>query len=78
MKEVLEMKYIGVYTMSNFGGLAIVSYDYASDTIYSGFDFGDGLKHARRTKVCYTAAGRAYIRRFNHRYYLDEIMKTEV
>lgn len=72
------MNYIGVHALSNFGGLAIVSIDHASDTCYSCFDFGNGPENARRTKICYTDSGRAYIRRYNRRYYFDEIMRTGV
>lgn len=72
------MKYIGVYPMSNFGGLAIVSVDPASDTCYSCFDFGEGPQNLRRTQIYYTNSGRAYIRRYNRRYYFDEIMRAEV
>ena len=72
------MKYIGIYPMSNFGGLAIVSVDPASDTCFSCFDWGEGPQDFRRTKIYYTNSGRAYIRRYNRRYYFDEIMRIEV
>ncbi|WP_406044105.1 hypothetical protein [Succinimonas sp.] len=71
------MKYIGSFTLSNFGGLAIISIDPASDTCYSCFDFGSGPEHARRTQIHYTGSGRAYIRRYNRRYYFDEIIRLE-
>ena len=71
------MKYIGVYPLCNFGGLAIVSIDPASDTCYSCFDFGNGPENYRRTQIYYSNSGRAYIRRYNRRYYFNEIMKLE-
>lgn len=70
------MEYIGIYPICNFGGLAIISIDPASDTCYSCFDFGNGPENGRRTRICYSSGGRPYIRRYNRRYYFDEIMKT--
>ena len=70
------MEYIGTYTLCNYGGLAIISIDAASDTCYSCFDFGNGPESARRTQVFYSNSGRAYIRRYNRRYYFDQIMRT--
>ena len=72
------MKYIGTYTLCNSGGLAIVSIDPASNTCYSCFDFGNGPENGRRTKIYYASSGRAYIRRYGHRYYMDEIMRVGV
>lgn len=72
------MMYIGVYPMSNFGGLAIVSIDEATETCLSCFDWGDGPQNIRRTQIYYTSNGRSYIRRYNRRYYFDEIMRAEV
>lgn len=70
------MEYIGVYPMCNYGGLAIISIDPASDTCYSCFDFGNGPENRRRTNIYYSNSGRPYIRRYNRRYYFDEIVKT--
>ena len=72
------MKYIGIYPICNFGGLAIISIDPGSDICYSCFDFGNGPKNERRTRILYSGSGRPYIRRYNRRYYFDEIIKTEV
>ena len=70
------MKYIGLYTLCNFGGLAIISIDPSGDTCYSCFDYGDGPINTRRTQIHYSSSGRAYIRRYNRRYYFDQIMRT--
>lgn len=72
------MEYIGIYTLCNFGGLAIISIDPAGDNCKSCFDYGDGPKNARNTKIHYSNSGRAYIRRYNRRYYFDQIMRTGV
>lgn len=69
------MKYIGSYPIYSHGGLAIISIDPASDTCLSCFDFGNGSENIRRTRIFYTISGRSYIRRYNRRYYFDEIMK---
>lgn len=68
------MEYIGIYTLCNFGGLAILSID--DEICYSCFDYGDGPKNKRRTQIHYSSSGRAYIRRYNRRYYFDQIMRT--
>ena len=70
------MKYIGIYTLCNHGGLAIVSIDNASNTCYSCFDFGNGPEHGRRTMIHYSGSGRPYIKRYNKRYYFDQIMRV--
>lgn len=67
------MECVGYYPICNSGGLVIVSIDIASDTCYSCFSFGNGPEYCRRTEIHYTRGGRAYIRRFNRRYYFDEI-----
>lgn len=74
MSKPLEItEYIGVYPLCIHGGLVIVSIDEASNTCYSGFNFGNGLENARRTNIQYSDSGRAFIRRFGRRYYFSEI-----
>lgn len=70
------MEYIGVYPVCNFGGLAIISIDPAGDACVSCFDYGNGPKNTRRTRIHYSDGGRPYIRRYNRRYYFDEILKV--
>lgn len=70
------MEFIATQHFCNIGGIGIYSIDPASDTIYTAFWFGGKEQNARRTNIYYTAAGRAYFRRYNRRYYLDEFMRT--
>jgi len=72
-----QKKPCGVYCMSNFGGLAIyqIIYD-IDDKAVSGFDFGDGVRSLKTTKIYYTVGGRAYIVRHKKKYYFDEIMRV--
>ena len=67
----------GVYGLSNYGGLAI--YEIISgidDKAVSGFDFGNVVEDLKTTKIFYTVSGRAYIRRYNTRYYFDNILRV--
>ena len=65
---------VGIYTLCNFGGLAILDID--SETATAAYNFGDGYKQIRRHKIYYTYTGRAYIRKSGRRYYFDQIIKT--
>lgn len=66
---------VGVYVLSNFGGLAIL--DIISDECaVCAWSFGDGFQKIRRHKIYYTYTGRAYIRKGGARYYLDQITRT--
>lgn len=64
----------GIYTLCNFGGLAILDYD--DEQAIAAYNFGDGNKKIRRHKIYYTYTGRAYIRKNGRRYYFDQIIKT--
>ena len=65
---------VGVYPISNFGGLAIL--DVIGDSsVIAAWSYGDGYKSVRRHQIYYTFTGRAYIRKAGGRYYLDQIMK---
>lgn len=65
---------IGIYTLCNFGGLAILDMDDEKAT--AAYNFGDGYKQIRRHTIYYTFTGRAYIRKNNRRYYFDQIIRT--
>lgn len=64
---------VGVHTMNNFGGLAILDIDGEKAT--AAYNFGDGYKQIRRHNIYYTFTGRAYIRKSGRRYYFDQILK---
>ena len=65
---------IGIYTLCNFGGLAILDMDGEKAT--AAYNFGDGYKQIRRHNIYYTYTGRAYIRKNGRRYYFDQIIKN--
>lgn len=64
---------VGVYTLNNFGGLAILDIDGEKAT--AAYHFGDEYKQIRRHTIYYTYTGRAYIRKNGRRYYFDQIIK---
>lgn len=64
---------IGVYTLSNWGGFAILDIIYGIDD-YVVVQYYDISIH--RVKIMYTASGRSYFRVGRYRIYLDEVMRT--
>lgn len=64
---------VGVHTLNNFGGLAILDIDGEKAT--AAYNFGDGYKQIRRHNIYYTFTGRAYIRKSGRRFYFDQIIK---
>lgn len=64
---------VGVHTLNNFGGLAILDIDEEKAT--AAYNFGDGYKQIRRHNIYYTFTGRAYIRKSGRRFYFDQIIK---
>ena len=65
----------GVHANNTYGGLVVLD-DVTGDSITSAFDYGNGLQGIRTTPIHYTPTGRAYIIRYQHPYYLDEIFKV--
>ena len=65
---------VGVYTLCNFGGLAILDIDGEKAT--AAYNFGEGYEQIRRHNIYYTFTGRAYIRKNGRRYYFDQIIRT--
>ena len=65
---------IGLYTLCNYGGLAIL--DMSDDVAIAAFNWGEGYEEIRRHKIHYTYTGRAYIRKRGRRYYFDQIMRV--
>ena len=80
-RETLAEKYVdaapvGVAALSNFGGLAVLDILEGGDVVVAGWDFGSGYQKIRRHKVQYTTSGRAYVRKENRRFYMDEICRV--
>ena len=66
---------VGVLTLSNFGGLAIMKIEYGIEYyVHVTANYGDGYKNLTRNKIYYNHK-RAYFIRHGKRYYLDEFMK---
>jgi len=72
----MNEKAIGVFCENNFGGLEVVGLPYGGDYVVSCFNFGNGRKNIGISKIEYTMTGRPYFRRYNRRYYFDEIMRV--
>lgn len=71
-KEMYSNKYpIGVYTLSNFGGIAVLDVIYGIDD-YVVVKYYDISIH--RVKIMHTASGRSYFRIGRYRIYMDEIV----
>jgi hypothetical protein len=67
---------VGLYPMSNFGGLAIL--DIIDDeTAVCAWSYGGEYESIRRHQIFYTYTGRAYIRKAGRRYYFDQIMRRQ-
>lgn len=67
---------VGVYTICNFGGLAILDISDDGESAVCAWSYGDGYQNIRRHKINYTYTGRAYIRKSGRRYYMDQITRT--
>lgn len=66
---------VGVYVLSNFGGLAVLDIQ-DDETAVCAWHFGKGYQNIRRHRIHTTYTGRAYIRKGGRRYYFDQIMRT--
>lgn len=84
-KEYENKEAIGTYCMSNWGGLVVLDIIYdADDYVVTCFDFGNGRKNYSKSKIEYThprsedAECRAFFRKFNRRYYMDEIERVRI
>ena len=66
---------VGVYVLSNFGGLAVLDIQ-DDETAVCAWHWGEGYQKIRRHRIHMTYTGRAYIRKAGRRFYLDQIMKT--
>ena len=84
MKEPLYKKYadtkaVGYYGMSNYGGLEILDIEYGiDDYVVACFNWGTGRQKIARYKIQYSTSGRTFIRKQGYRFYMDQIMRTEV
>lgn len=77
-KQFENAEPIGIYTMSNWGGLVILEIDAAAEIAIAAFNWGTGHQKIRRHKIQYSALGRPYIRKNGTRFYFDQIMRCAV
>lgn len=76
-QEYFTKKAVGVLPLSNWGGLEILDILCGiEDEVIACFNWGDDRQMIRRHKIYYTSSGRAYFRKMDRRYYLDEIQRV--
>ena len=75
-KEYENTKAVGYLTLCNFGGLEIL--DINCEEAVACFNFGNSREMIRKHKIIYTSSGRAFIRKMGRKYYLGEIMRTNL
>ena len=67
--------YIATMTLSNTCGIGII--DITDDRVtYQIRAWNEVKERPHHSKIYYTPSGRAYIRFYNLRYYLDEFIRT--
>lgn len=72
-----DYKPIGVYCLSNFGGLAVMEIENCFHDYAIVCDcYGDGYKNITRNKIYYNNGGSPYFLRNNKRWYLDDFMRV--
>ena len=81
MKKTLAERYkdvkpVGVYPISNWGGLVILEIEDGGEYAVSAFDWGEGIQNVRSTRIMYSDSGRPHIRRYGVNYYFDQIMRV--
>lgn len=75
-KQYATSKPIGVYPVSNWGGLEILDILDGGDTAVAAWNFGTRQK-IKRYHIKYTNNGRAYIRKEGRRFYVDQILRVD-
>lgn len=71
-----DFKPVGVLTLNNFGGLAVMEIEHGiDDYVYVTDNYGDGYKNITRNKVRYNKKGKSYFIRNGHTFYLKEFMR---
>ena len=70
------MNIIASYVIANTAAFVLYD-DLNGDTVTSALSIVDtDIKYRRRTKIHYTASGRAYINRRGMKLYIDEFMRV--
>lgn len=77
IREILQLKPIGVLPLTNFGGVAIMKIEHGiEDYIVSTENYGEGYIRPSKSKVRYNRKGEPYFMRYGRRYYLKEFMRA--
>ena len=72
-----DYKPVGVLTLCNFGGLAIMEIEHGIDDYVIVCDnYENGYKNITRNKINYNAKGNPYFIRNGRRWYLSEFMRV--
>lgn len=73
----MENNFIAVCTMSNFGGLGIISIEHGiNDKVTTAFDFGNGMENISTAIIRYNAKGEDYFIKFGRRHYIRDFMRV--
>lgn len=68
--------FIAICTMSNWGGLGIISIEYGiEDKVTTAFDFGNGIRNKSTATIRTSAKGEDYFIKFGRKYYLKDFMR---
>ena len=77
LSKYKETPAMGVLPLCNWGGLVILDVDPCGQWIVSCLDVGEGRVQIKRSKIFFDCdSGRMFFRRFNTKYYLDEVMRA--
>lgn len=77
-EKYMDKPVIGVYCLSNYGGLVILDIEYGiDDYVIAAFDYGRGKQSINRHKIQFTKHGRPYFKKYGSRYYFDDIMRVD-
>ena len=75
----MNNNFIAVKTLCNFGGIGILETN--SDFVTSAFSYdseGDFIQptNKKTTRIFYDKEGRAFFKRYNVKYYIDEFIRV--
>lgn len=72
-----DIKVIGTYCMSNWGGIEILDIEYGiDDRIVYRYNFGQPENKIHKARVYYSAGDRSYFNTKHGRIYLGECMRV--
>lgn len=75
-KQYENTKPIGVYPMSNWGGLEVLDIVDGGDAVITAWNFGTRY-NIRRNRIHYTQSGKPYIRKGGYRFATCTILRVD-